>query len=51
MTADVQAVLAIAIVAGAVVYAGRRAWSSWRAARPASTGDRSSGCGSGCDCH
>ncbi|HEU4720577.1 MAG TPA: hypothetical protein VFS59_04380 [Gemmatimonadaceae bacterium] len=50
MTADVQGVLAVAIVAGAALYTAKRAWSAWRVARPASTGERPSGCGSDCDC-
>jgi hypothetical protein len=51
MTADVQGVVAIAVVAGAALYVARRAWLSWRAARIAATGEQASGCGSGCDCH
>jgi hypothetical protein len=47
MTAELQGVVALAIVAAAALYVARRAWSSWRAARVAAGGDR----GSGCDCH
>jgi hypothetical protein len=47
MTAELQGVVALAIVAAAALYVARRAWSSWRAARVA-VGRNSGG---GCDCH
>ena len=46
MTAELQGVVALAVVAAAALYVVRRAWSSWRAAHLAGE-DR----GSGCDCH
>ena len=49
MTAPMQQVLAVAIVAFAMAYLARRAGSSWRAWRAAGH-DRTTGCGTGCDC-
>jgi hypothetical protein len=46
MTAELQGIIAMAVVAAAAAYVARRAWRSWRAARLAGA-DR----GSGCDCH
>jgi hypothetical protein len=51
MTAELQGVVAITVVAGAALYVARRAWTSWRATRLGATEDPSSGCGTGCDCH
>ena len=50
MTAmDVQTILALLVVLGAVAYVARRAWRTLRpAVRPSSGGD--DGCGSGCGC-
>jgi len=50
MTAELQGVVALAVVAAAALYVLRRGWRSWRAARLAASGDRTSGCGTGCDC-
>ena len=49
MTAELQGIVALTVVAGAALYVARRAWISWRVSR-LSAEDRS-GCGSGCDCH
>ena len=49
MTALMQQVLVVVIVALATAYLARRAWISWRVWR--ATGDeRTTGCGTGCDC-
>jgi hypothetical protein len=45
MTAVLQTLAALVVVAGAALYGARRAGRSWRAARQAG------GCGAGCDCH
>ena len=50
MTAELQGVVALTVVAAAALYVARRAWSSWRAARVVASGARTAGCGSGCDC-
>ena len=49
MTALMQQVLALALVAIATTYLARRAWSSWRAWRAAGS-DRAAGCATGCNC-
>ena len=46
MTAELQAIVALGVVAGAALYVARRAWRTWRAARLPRDG-----CATGCDCH
>lgn len=51
MTAmDLQTILALLLVLGAVAYVGRRAWRTLRPAVRSSSGGGDDGCGSGCGC-
>ena len=46
---DLQTILALLLVLGAVSYVARRAWRTLRPAVRSSSGD-DPGCGSGCGC-
>ena len=51
MTAmDLQTILALLLVLGAVAYVARRAWRTLRPAVRSSSGGDGDGCGSGCGC-